>query len=1745
MCKRFGMIFLLLILNFWSGHSFATLTFPDWMVEQTDKYLEDLKKQNALLTPAEIELSLLRIKGAKDNNQWSVVSSEYGRVLGKDPSNRKNWLDLSLANQKLKMSENNNWRAGEESKYAAIQAYRLSQTNEEQAEALLILGHSLDPDNQYEIPNYSEVYKEIRTLVDLKKFLNEHSDLAHLMPHQFLKTEINNQTASPSVCFVFSQPLATQGVHYEDYIHISPKVEGNLKITGRQLCLSPVQFGENYEVEFKAGIPNEFLEKSSTATKISFKIKDQESRLSFSPNAYVLVREESPVIPLTGVNVDSVKLKILRMNDRALNQISQNNEGFLGNVWPYRIEQIQNEQGELLFEGEFNLKSDKNKTITKQIPFSKAIKSLKPGVYLLYAEEKNALFGDKAKATQWLIISDLGLTTFTENSGGLWVNVRSLKSAAASPDVELRLLARNNAILSSVKTNHDGMGHFEAGVTRGKGGNQPLWILAYGKNGDFSLLNLEQPGFDLSDRGVAGRTVSGPLDAFLFTEQGVYRPKETVHVNTLLRDEKSNAIAGLPLTFKVLRPDGMEVSRQVINGSAFGFYEYAIPLNESTRTGQWTVLAFADVKKDPIGRVNFSVEDFVPSRIVVKLKSEKPILTEREPVQVDVVAEYLFGAKAAGLTGTATMNLTMQANPYPKYADYYFGLVNEQFMDTRRNLLLQPLDKEGKASLKVALDSIPKTTQPLEAVVRVTLSDKGGRPEIGSLKLPVQLQPFMIGIKPQFMNETVDESASEAAFEVITVLPDQNLTEVSHLEYELYEERPHYTWYQPSKGQAWQYQTVSDDRFLSKGVLNTSSKEAKSLKVALKGWGQYRIEIRDPKTNIATSVQFSKGWAATHDAARPDLLQVKVDKDKVKTGETLQILIESPFEGQAILTIANDKILETRNITVSKKGTQVKVVANESFGRGVYCLVSAFRPLKTAEDTKAHLPKRAVGIAWVGIDSASRVLEVKIKPPQEIKPQQTIEIPIEVQAKDNPALPVNAWVSVAAVDEGILKLTDFKTPDPQTYFLGQRQLGVVMRDLYGRLIDPLPGEVGELRSGGDAGLLSRNMQALSKRSFKIVSMYQGRVSLDKQGRGKISLNIPDFNGTLRIMAVAFDEQRIGSGAADLLVRDPVVVEGTLARFLAPEDVSELNLSLHNVTGAPGNYTLTLAAKGEVAIMGKDKIEIPLEQGGHHQITVPIQAKKLGQGQVTVRLQGMGLELTREFDLSIRSPIPYTQKNISRWLKKGDSDHFTAALLKEFVPGTEAVMFSWSSGVPWDIASLYQSLRQYPYSCVEQIISRGLGSLLHGNDMDDTRQVNQTLALLSEKQNMNGSFSLWSNTGARGEVWLTAYAVDFLLRAAAKEYQVPRFTLEKALDWLATSVENERGGEQAALINSAYALYVLTKADRLETGSIRYFYDTYYEKMSSAFARAMVAGSLVQKGDIERAAQAFQTVFAKSEDSSVLPPFGTPLRDNAGILAMYQESLQKAPTLNIASTVHSLVQTLNQSLQNNTRLSTQEEVWVLVASHEMMDNNPKKPFEIVINGQKESSATSVFTKSMTPEISAEKGIHIQNPGPESLWQTLSVSGIPKEVTAERNGFAIERRYYNLQGTEVSPAQVVQGTELVVVLTGKALDLMHHQILIVDMLPAGFELQNANLDSGSDLGQFAWLKDLNTATHTELRDDRYLSFINFDEKQRSFNLAYLVRAVTPGRYVHPGLWVEDMYAPQYFARTESKTVQISAP
>jgi uncharacterized protein YfaS (alpha-2-macroglobulin family) len=807
-------------------------------------------------------------------------------------------------------------------------------------------------------------------------------------------------------------------------------------------------------------------------------------------------------------------------------------------------------------------------------------------------------------------------------------------------------------------------------------------------------------------------------------------------------------------------------------------------------------------------------------------------------------------------------------------------------------------------------------------------------------------------------------------------------------------------------------------------------------------------------------------------------------------------------------------------------------------------MAELYRPMDTAAK---RMPSRAVGVKWVGFDASDKKLDLAIDLFERARPNERLTVPVRLSGL---ASGEKARITVAAVDVGILNLTGYQPPQPDDYYFGQRRLGTEIRDLYGKLIDGMQGVRGTIRSGGDGGPGGLAMQGRPLNA-EPVAFYSGIVQVGENGRAEIGFDIPAFDGTLRVMVTAWSATQLGHAVKDIIIRDPVVVQGTPPKFLIIGDKSELHLSVQNVEGVDGNYELTATADGSTSVPEASmRQSFAMKTGERKTVLLPLTGDSLGKASVAVALTGPnGVNIERSYAFQVEPAAPnITRRSIDALAAKTGSMRVSSDLVKDLIPETARVTVNAGPEAALDVPGLLLALDRYPLGCAEQTVSRAL-PLLYLNEVADSvglagengakERIQKAIDRLALLQDSSGSFGLWS-PGSH-DLWLTAYVTDFLTRAQEKGYKIRSTVVETALDRLKNSVnyttEFQKGGESLA-----YALYVLARSGRAVVGDLRYYVDEKLMSFATPLAQAQLGAALAMYGDKERAERAFGVALDEIKPNptpdvlATRTDYGSPLRDSAALLTLISE------TKMLPSRVPGILQDVSRRRASNLFTSTQENAWLLLAAKSLIDESRGATLEV--DGRPEKGPVQ---RVLSAADLAKGPLLIKNTTDTPISASVIVNGAsatPEPAAA--SGFSIERKVYTPDGKEVPFERVKQNDRFVVVLKVNEAQSKLGHIVIEDRLPAGFEIENPQLVKGSDLKAFAWLDTKTNPAHIAFRDDRFTAaFSKLDpnnSQPASYTLAYVMRAVSPGSYTHPGAYVEDMYRPERFARSAPGKVEI---
>ena len=1719
------------------------------------------------------------------------ASRKLASVVASDDKDWAAWTRLAEALLAIKPE------AGKESeKYdlpiyasgAAYRGYQNATSQADKAHALYVLGEALER-RSYWRPAI-DAYKLSLDTVGDQATREAYDRLRGQYGFRMTDYKTDSETTPPRLCLEFSEDLSRTQTDVAKFISVDGKDPQNLVQEGRQLCIEGLKHGERYGVQIRSGLPSEIGETLTKTADIAVYIPDRSPLVRFTGKAYVLPARGQQGIPVVTTNTSKIDVEVYRIGDRGLAATLQSGD-MQRQLSSYDVDNIRDRSGVKVYAGTMDITSKLNEDVTTAVPVTEATGSLEPGVYVMVAKPSRKMKNDEyERATQWFIVSDLGLTAFT-GGDGVHALVRSLSDATAVEGADVKLVARNNEVLATAKTDSRGYAKFDAAISKGEGGTAPAVLIAEKGSGEYAFLDLTLNAFDLSDRGVKGREPPGPVDAYVFTERGVYRGGEEVNVTALVRDQKGDASA-VPTTLILTRPDGVEQTRLVMNDQGLGGRALTVPLAKTAMTGTWRLWLHTDPKAPAIAERAFLVEDFVPEKLDMTLTSSLKVLSTDDNQTISAEGRYLYGPPASGLGLEGQVTVKASGKDVAGYPGFVFGQADEFVNPAQQPLEANlAMDKAGKAEIPIVLPQLAKTAKPLEATIAVRLREEGGRTIERSLTLPVDLKQPRIGIKPMFDNFTAAED-QEAQFQVVLLGADGKPQASDKLQWTLTRLDTNWQWYR--RDGSWNYEAVTVKRKVANGDLALDAAAPAKLGEHVR-WGRYRLDVASSEPNgPASSVIFSAGWYTSGDTAdSPEQLEVALDKDSYKAGDTAKLRIASKLGGKAVVAVLGNEVSELREIEIAKGGGEVDIPVSDAWGPGAYVAAVLYRPM---DEGQKRMPSRAIGIKWLPIDLSGRELKVAVTLPDKVKSASHLSVPLKIEGL---APGEDARVVVAAVDLGILNLTRFETPAPEKWFHQQQKLAYEIRDFYGRLIDGMRADRGKLRSGGDAS--DPSMQG-NPTVETVVSLFSGIVNVREDGTASVDFDLPDFNGTVRVMAVAWSKDRMGHGSGDLVVRDAVAMTIAVPRFLTLGDEARLGFDMHNVDGPEGAYKITLSQKhgddGNETLTSVAEQSKSLKPGERSLERITFKPTDVGPLTLKADVTGPGdIHIKREMTFDVLPPAGDIRRTTVSSLKAGGHLSLSYDLVQDLIPSRSRVNVSVGPAARFDVPTLLAQLDRYPYGCAEQTVSRAMPLVIANavaaqiglaQDKALKERVQGAVNRVFEMQDSTGAFGVWGPSDA--DLWLTAYVTDFLTRAREAGYAVPREGFNRALDklqnFIAYAADFQKGGE-----DRAYALYVLARNGRAPIGDLRYYADTRIDRFSTPLAKAQIGAALAMAGDKVRAERAFTSALAAmpgalSDDYSYRADYGSNLRDGAALVTLAAETgvvLKEQPRL---------ANVVARAYETRSYTSTQEQAWMLLAAKAL--NDESKSLSLSMGG---TSVNGPVVRSLTPAELKNGNLVITNDGDAATDAVITVLGAalhPEPPVSK--GFTIERQAYTLDGKKIDlksltggKAAVKQNDRFVMTVKVTSKDPAG-RVMIVDRLPAGFEIENPRLvDSGSIAG-LSWLKSTAVPQHTEFRDDRFVAAFNFsnvrsdsgsdgggdggsdtpstvdgtnqdsvetpndgsvttdgvslETYRTSATLAYIVRAVNPGTFVHPAATVEDMYRPERYARTAAGTLTVSA-
>lgn len=1569
-------------------------------------------------------------------------------------------------------------------------------------------------------------------------------------------TVVEADAPAPRACVLMSEPLA-EGTDLTSFVAL-PGPGLAVEAEGDRLCVSGVTHGQELRLTLRQGLPAASGEVLARDVPVTLYVRDRSPQARFGGRAYLLPAGGDQGLTVRTVNADRVALTLYRMSDRNLVRALRDSM-FARPLDDWRAETFTAEMGEAVWEGEAEVAPAPggaprpvNEEVATRLDIAGAAGPLGPGIYALTAAIPGADAERSPPATQWFMISDLGLATWS-GTDGVTVAVRGLSDAAPRAGVEVELVSRGNAILGRAVTDAEGVARFDAALTRGRDAAAPALVTARARTGDevtdLAFLSLTDPEFDLSDRGVEGRPPAPPVDVFATTDRGAYRAGETLHATILARDAGARALPGLPLTAVVFRPDGVEAARVMPPEAGDGGFVLDWTIPGTAPRGSWRIDLRLEEDGPPLASLRFLVEDFRPERIDLALDLPPGPLAATAAVEAGLAARWLYGAPGAGLPVEGELRLA-PAREVPGWEGYVFGRHDDPEDPEIVTLPAGETDAEGRWSGRIDLPpGLAGRNRPVEARVALAVREGGGRPvERRETRLILPQMP-VIGVRTGFEGDVPE--GSEAGFRVVALGPDLQPRD-ARAQWVLNRIETDYQWY--ALGGDWQWEPVTRRSRVATGELALAAAGPAELSLPV-AWGEYELVLTTPE-GAETSTTFWAGWGAAASAGSdtPDRLTVTLDRPAYRPGETARVTLDAQADGVAVVSVLSNRLVALRTVPVRQGTNSVELPVTDDWGAGVYVAVSAIRPLGgwQAEAGTGHAPIRTLGLAHAAVEPGDRQLTASLIAPAETSPRSRARIRL-MAAGAAPGETVHA--TIAAVDQGILNLTGFETPDPSGHYFGQRRLGVGMRDLYGRLILPSGAADGAIRTGGDAMAAAG---AAPPPTETLMAWFSDPLTVGPDGAVEVELPLPDFNGEVKLMAVVWTAKAVGQAEATMLVRDPVVMTVTAPAFLAPGDRGEVALALTHVSGPPGTVGLAaeVATDGPALALAGLPPSVTLAEGARDEARLSLTAPE-AEGVAHLMLTAIlpdGRAVTKELAIPVERQDAVVTRATRITLAPGASTALDPAALGPFRPGTGRAVLTTGAFAQLDLGAAVMRLVTYPYGCTEQLASgampqlylAGLMPLLSGGgplpDAPAARPMAEIVAELLTRQAANGGFGLWS--AEPGDPWLDAFVTDFLSRARAAGEPVPDAAFRRALANLQNNLNSAAEPQYATPDEAAaiaYAAYVLAREHAAVVADLRYYADTAGDAFATPMAAAQLGAALAAYGDQPRADAMFrraQAMLARGPGEpkpDMRRDYGSALRDTAAALALAAEAGSAVVNRPAAATAAAAMVAARQA--GGAGLSTQEAVWLVLAG-QALQAGPEPGGGIAIAGAPLTAPVMALG-----DPAGLGPLALENRGAAPVEVTLGVTAAPMEPPpAGGTAYTIRRSYFTPEGLPVDPSRLAQGSRLVAVLEVAPLAEGGGRLIVTDPLPAGFEIDNPNLVSAGEIAGLDWLGGLEGAEMAEFRQDRFSAAVTWDSAD-PFRLAYRLRAVTPGQFSHPAATVEDMYRPERRGWTGAGNVEIT--
>jgi len=1336
--------------------------------------------------------------------------------------------------------------------------------------------------------------------------------------------------------------------------------------------------------------------------------------------------------------------------------------------------------------------------------------------------------------SRFIAKSDIGLIA-REGKDKLVVFANSIRTAGALSGVNIIAYGQNNQILGTGATNGDGVA--EISYTRKEfSGFRPAMVIAKTAE-DFNYLPFSSTKVNLSRFEVGGkRNNPTGFDAFVYPERDIYRPGETLHFSVILRDQQWRSPGELPLKLRFLQPNGKEFKAMRKTLNAEGSLESELPIPESAITGSYIlqVLTSNDVL---LATQNFSVEEFVPDRIKVNAQLDKPFLTPGQSGKISINAVNFFGPPAANRKYEFEAQVKQKVFS-PKALPGYNFTVENTAVNFENVTNEGTTDESGNAAETYAVPESFANTGLLQADFYTTVFDETGRPVSRVVKTDIFTQKVFLGIASDGYWYFPLNQAIQFPIAAVDTKEQLSSTPVS-IKVIKHEYRTVLT----KNGEYFRYESQQEDKLVMEQSLTVNGNSTRYA-FTPRSPGNYEIRVSLPgATSYVSRTFYSYGsWGGDLSSFEVDNegnIDISLDKTAYQTGESVKALFKTPFDGRMLVTVETDHLISYQYINVEKRNASLDLKLTAEHLPNIFITATLIKPHEVSDIplTVAH------GFQNVRVEEAGRKMDVQITAAKTSRSRSHQKVTVK-------AAP-GSLVTLAAVDNGVLQVSGFKTPDPYNYFYASRALEVTAYDLYPLLFPELRARLSSTGGDGDVNMNKRTNPMPAKR-VKLVSYWSGIRTANGSGEAEFEFDVPQFSGEIRLMAVAYKNNQFGSKESAVTIADPVVLSMALPRFLSPKDTVTVPVTITNTTTKASTATATIKASGPVKIVGGASQQVSLSPNSEAVAVFQVVADPaVAVAKIGVQVNGLGETFSDETEISVRPASPLQVQSGSGVINGGGTQQVSFPT-GTFIPGSTSQQLVISKSPALELGKQLRYLVQYPYGCTEQTVSAAFPQLYYndliaqmgssGKGSGAGGNVAEAIRKIRLRQLYNGGLTLWDGEGQE-HWWASVYGAHFLLEARKAGFDVDAKTLDPLLNFLNNKLRNREtinyyynGKEQKKIAPKevAYSLYVLALAGKPNVPVMNYYKSN--PQLLSLDSRYLLSVTYALAGDKTRFREFLPGSFTgEVAIAQTGGSFYSDIRDEAIAL----NALLDADPSNAQIPV--MAKHVADQLKNRYWYSTQECAFSFIALGKIAKaaNASTVTADVLVGGKTAGTFTGATIRLTDAQLKGSAAT-IQTKGNGRLyyyWQTEGISSTGDYVEEDKF-IRVRKAFFDRNGKPVSGTTFKQNDLVIIRLT---LDKTYggdvDNIVITDLLPAGFEIENPRT---KEIPGMNWIKDAEAPTALDVRDDRINFFVDLRSSRQVYY--YAVRAVSPGVYRMGPVSADAMYNGEYHSYNGAGTIRV---